>query len=351
MTSDHTDWMADAKAEGQVTSILSTKASKVSHANWSQTDPSALEHTEDCPKAAQNLAKCAYNLRSEEAEVDFQEVWTRMGRELRNAGIPAAMIKEDQAMTADWIINTERQKRKRKNRRRRRKKARRAEKKAREAEKRAVEALTAANVSVPEAMGIEAAASGIAIINKNENFGDLENVGTILSPTKPSRTFTQTKQTDIAEKAIEIPARPKMSLEQRLTDTDPTGKPVVPQLQMEVHATTAWPSADEPKIAKNQLVDNGVPNSGKSDGKAIKPCADTMSTISGPSGTPISRLLPPGANDGKPIPRCKPCPCGSRRKYKKCCDKVERPQCLDTIAEREGAPVVHHDNPQNSIED
>jgi len=106
-----------------------------------------MEHAEHCPRASKTAEGTALNSNTDQvAETEFEEVWARLGLELRNAGISAAMLKTDKVTIADWIITTQREKHKRldeeeemeemrkeaeaEEEKRKRRKARKAEKKA-----------------------------------------------------------------------------------------------------------------------------------------------------------------------------------------------------------------------------
>ena len=116
--------------------------------------PPALVHAKHCPRAGRYSGvdvNQPHPEKGEKGQIKFEDVWARIGLQLQNAGIPAAMLKVDQVVISEYIISSISSKMKvirerdeaeefqkqeeAKLEKERRKKARRAERKAKEAQK------------------------------------------------------------------------------------------------------------------------------------------------------------------------------------------------------------------------
>jgi len=242
------------------------------------TSPSlcTMEHAEHCPRASKTAEGTALNSNTDQvAETEFEEVWARLGLELRNAGISAAMLKTDKVTIADWIITTQREKHKRldeeeemeemrkeaEEEKRKRRKARKAEKKAMKAERKAIEFLSEIEQTMSEAVISDDATAGGVPMTKGEDVNAVESIG---GPSKvaklchPTRMLANTEHTGqpvknsiavegVAErKSIEArtAGKPAAKSSSDRTEPQPKGKASnMDQVEHETTGRTIWMAA------------------------------------------------------------------------------------------------------------
>ena len=296
----------------------------------------AREHEKGCPKAVKDTVEDeVLSVTPKEVIFGFEDVWGRIGREIQNAGLSTAMIKDDQINIANVIINGLRKKRRRieeqkeaeelrkaaeaEKEKRKRKKARKAAKAAKAAEKAMTEGLENGDKQETEATKTDD-----ALLQES-------------SPAKQDEAITGPEEEDEQQETplsagtpqkIGLCAGNSIAITSGLgaVKDKAAGKPVD-----YVTNDNAQPHAEDDKENHEQTIksiqiehnlerpdDAGKPAVEVASSEAMIPQAST-----GAAEDLSTKVLPTITLDGKPYPRNRPCPCGSRHKFKKCCGRID----------------------------
>ena len=242
--------------------------------------PEEFEHAKDCPKAAKINDEA-------NSRINLSDVWDRITLELESAGVPFAMIKENQATIAGNIINEMKEKI-------------RAAKLQEEMQEylRMVEAAKEAEQRKKARKAAKKAKKALKATKLAEEKSAAENDAENDSSTKPKQEAglkSNAPPDDTPAGGRKVPVLSKSDQEQRSkTEETVTAKPV------------------------------GLPNNAA--GKPADTPQSKAPQLEGPeTAVNTAAAAPVYTEGGTLIPRNKPCPCGSTHKFKKCCGRVQYP--------------------------
>lgn len=302
------DYTAQMTKTSQQQEILEQEApGPVAHVDM------GLEHSPDCPKAPGYAVPARDNVAKEiPSGLTTNDIWDRIARHTKDCGITKAMLKDGQQEITEWIIVNLKEKARRKREleeqakeeaRTFKRNAARAARKAKKAEEVAI-ADQAKKLHTPQQMNVK---DDVAVKEPGNGIEQSEH------------SKEESAREDISKLDPSIIALKLLTLDNVIQGTAKRDHHRLLSTGDYVHRSA---DIDEPAI-KNEDSGRAMPVSARgacidvgSDMQA-KPVANQDLT------KPAIPAKPVYAADGKLIARNKHCPCGSSRKFKKCCYKAE----------------------------